>query len=76
MSHGNLRRGGNPSQFSPDGWTVVGRVNWPLRLPPKASNELSNPGKINKGRSTITFGPSSVFAGRKDGEGRGIEYVF
>ncbi|KAF8178669.1 hypothetical protein K438DRAFT_1681017 [Mycena galopus ATCC 62051] len=67
MSRGGSRRGGErdfPGP-GPDGWTNVAGSNTP-RPPPKAG-DLSNFGKIasNKGLP-MTFGPSSVFSGKKD----------
>ncbi|KAH7928676.1 hypothetical protein BV22DRAFT_1126335 [Leucogyrophana mollusca] len=62
MSRGGSRRGGDRNQeLGPDGWAVAGSVPRP---PPKAG-DLSNFGKINKA-APMTFGPSSVFAGKKD----------
>ncbi|KAH7909368.1 ARM repeat-containing protein [Hygrophoropsis aurantiaca] len=60
MSRGGSRRGGerNNPEFGPDGWAVAGQA----RPPPKAG-DLSNFGKINKA-APMTFGPSSVFAGK------------
>jgi len=66
MSRGGSRRGGDRSDYPPpgaDGWAVAGG-NGPVRPPPKAG-DLSNFGKITK-NATMTFGPSSVFAGKKD----------
>ncbi|TFK44920.1 hypothetical protein BDQ12DRAFT_708734 [Crucibulum laeve] len=65
MSRGGSRRGGDRSDFAqvgPDGWAVAGNSG-PPRPPPKAG-DLSNFGKISKG-APMTFGPSSVFAGKK-----------
>ncbi|KAJ7647733.1 hypothetical protein FB45DRAFT_1052162 [Roridomyces roridus] len=68
MSRGGSRRGADRGEFQgpgPDGWTVAAG-NTP-RPPPKAG-DLSNFGKIsstNKGLP-MTFGPSSVFSGKKD----------
>ena len=74
MSRGGSRRGGDRGQFDqqvgPDGWAVAGGANGPTRPPPKAG-DLSNFGKITKGNSPMTFGPGSVFAGKKDSKGRG-----
>jgi translation initiation factor 4G len=70
MSRGGSRRGGdrsefnNPQQVGPDGWAVAGSGSGP-RPPPKAG-DLSNFGKISK-TQPMTFGPSSVFAGKKGG---------
>ena len=63
MSRGGSRRGGERGepQVGPDGWAVAGSAS---RAPPKAG-DLSNFGKINK-TTSMTFGPSSVFAGKKD----------
>lgn len=65
MSRGGSRRGGDRGDFAqvgPDGWAVAG--SGPPRPPPKAG-DLSNFGKINK-TTPMTFGPSSVFAGKKE----------
>ena len=74
MSRGGSRRGGDRGQFDqqvgPDGWAVAGGANGPPRPPPKAG-DLSNFGKITKASAPMTFGPGSVFAGKKDGKGRG-----
>ena len=67
MSRGGSRRGGDRgdyTQIGPDGWAVAG--NGPPRPPPKAG-DLSKFGQISKS-STITFGPGSVFAGKKEGK--------
>lgn len=66
MSRGGSRRGGDRNDFAqpgPDGWAVAGGASGPPRPPPKAG-DLSNFGKISKGQP-MTFGPSSVFAGKK-----------
>lgn len=67
MSRGGSRRGGERGQFDQqvDGWAVAGGSSGPTRPPPKAG-DLSNFGKINKA-APMTFGPSSVFAGKKEG---------
>lgn len=67
MSRGGSRRGGDRgdyAQTNPDGWAVAG--NGAPRPPPKAG-DLSNFGKISKA-TPMTFGPSSVFAGKKEGK--------
>jgi translation initiation factor 4G len=68
MSRGGSRRGGERGQFDqqagPDGWAVAGGSTGPPRPPPKAG-DLSNFGKITKS-TPLTFGPSSVFAGKKE----------
>jgi translation initiation factor 4G len=73
MSRGGSRRGndrdGNYAQVGPDGWAVAGGSGAP-RPPPKAG-DLSNFGKINK-TAAMTFGPSSVFAGKKDAKRESI----
>jgi translation initiation factor 4G len=72
MSRGGSRRGGdrsgssNPQQVGPDGWAVA--ESGPPRPPPKAG-DLSNFGKISK-TQPMTFGPSSVFAGKKGAENK------
>lgn len=66
MSRGGSRRGGDRGdypQVGPDGWAVAGG-NGPPR-PPSKAGDLSNFGKINK-TTAMTFGPSSVFAGKKE----------
>ena len=74
MSRGGSRRGGdrsefnNPQQVGPDGWAVAGSGSGPPRPPPKAG-DLSNFGKISK-TQPMTFGPSSVFAGKKGAENK------
>jgi len=55
MTRGGSKRGGDRGEVGPDGWTATAS-----RPPPKAG-DLSNFGKISKA-STMTFGPSSVFA--------------
>ncbi|KAG6920218.1 hypothetical protein DXG01_004987 [Tephrocybe rancida] len=70
MSRGGSRRGGDRGdlpQVGPDGWAVAGG-NGPPRPPPKAG-DLSSFGKITK-NTTMTFGPSSVFAGKKGAENK------
>jgi translation initiation factor 4G len=71
MSRGGSKRGGERGQFDqqagPDGWAVAGGSTGPPRPPPKAG-DLTNFGKINKS-ATMTFGPSSVFAGKKENKG-------
>ena len=65
MSRGGSRRGGDRGgefpQPGPDGWAVAGGPP----KPPSKAGDLSNFGKINKS-IPMTFGPSSVFAGKKD----------
>jgi translation initiation factor 4G len=66
MSRGGSRRGGDRAAGGEqtqgaDGWSVAGGQPRP---PPKAG-DLSNFGKINKA-APMTFGPSSVFAGKKE----------
>ncbi|KAJ3737530.1 ARM repeat-containing protein [Lentinula guzmanii] len=63
MSRGGSRRGGerNDHQASADGWTVNGSIP---RSPAKVG-DLSRFGQISKGAS-ITFGPNSLFAGKKE----------
>ncbi|KAJ3511777.1 hypothetical protein NLJ89_g3905 [Agrocybe chaxingu] len=71
MSRGGSRRGGDRGDFpqvGPDGWAVAGSGSAP-RPPPKAG-DLSNFGKISKVGPPTTFGPSSVFAGKKGAEKR------
>ncbi|EIM85126.1 uncharacterized protein STEHIDRAFT_81994 [Stereum hirsutum FP-91666 SS1] len=68
MSRGGSRRGGDrgePQQIGPDGWAIA---SGPNRPPPKAG-DLSHFGKIAKS-TPMTFGPSSVFAGKKEAKGR------
>jgi translation initiation factor 4G len=72
MSRGGSRRGGDRGEFSqqvgPDGWAVAGNGSGLPRPPPKAG-DLSNFGKISKAQP-LTFGPSSVFAGKKGAENK------
>lgn len=72
MSRGGSRRGGDRSEYpqvGPDGWAVAGGGgSGPSRPPPKAG-DLSNFGKISKAQP-MTFGPSSVFAGKKGTESK------
>jgi translation initiation factor 4G len=76
MSRGGSRRGGDRGEFNnpqqqqvgPDGWAVAGGGSGPPRPPPKAG-DLSNFGKISK-TQPMTFGPSSVFAGKKGAESK------
>ncbi|KAM6502560.1 Armadillo-type fold [Amanita muscaria] len=60
MSRGGSRRGG-PRDDHPqaDGWSSVSR-------PPARAGDLSQFGRISKPQPPTTFGPSSVFAGKKD----------
>ncbi|KII95639.1 hypothetical protein PLICRDRAFT_48580 [Plicaturopsis crispa FD-325 SS-3] len=74
MSRGGSRRGNdrggggdNFQQVGPDGWAVAGGSGPPR--PPAKAGDLSQFGKINK-TQPMTFGPSSVFAGKKDAKGR------
>jgi translation initiation factor 4G len=66
MSRGRSQQGGDRgSDFahtSPDGWAVASGSGPPH--PPKAG-DLMNFSKITKA-TPMTFGPSSVFAGKKD----------
>jgi translation initiation factor 4G len=65
MSRGGSRRGGNRDAAEaphPEGWSVAGSTA-PARQPPKAG-DLSHFGKISKA-TPISFGPGSVFAGKK-----------
>ncbi|KAK7057730.1 ARM repeat-containing protein [Favolaschia claudopus] len=69
MSRGGSRRGADHAEFlGPyvNGWTNFASSNTP-RPPPKAG-DLSNFGKIGNDSKGLlmTFGPSSVFAGKKD----------
>ena len=71
MSRGGSRRGGDrgggpAGEPQADGWSVAGGST--PRLPPKAG-DLSNFGKINKS-GPVVMGPSSVWAGKKDGAKR------
>lgn len=49
-----------------DRWSVAGPT---VPRPPPKAGDLSNFGKINK-QQPMTFGPSSVFAGKKEGATR------
>jgi len=71
MSRGGSRRGGDrgggpTGEQQADGWSVAGGST--PRPPPKAG-DLSNFGKINKS-GPVVMGPSSVWAGKKDGAKR------
>ena len=71
MSRGGSRRGGDrgggpAGEQQVDGWSVAGGST--PRPPPKAG-DLSNFGKINKS-GPVVMGPSSVWAGKKDGPKR------
>jgi len=71
MSRGGSRRGGDrgggpAGEQQADGWSVAGGST--PRPPPKAG-DLSNFGKINKS-GPVVMGPSSVWAGKKDGAKR------
>jgi translation initiation factor 4G len=66
MSRGGDR--GEHPQTGPDGWAVAGGGSGPPRPPPKAG-DLSNFGKISKPQP-MTFGPSSIFAGKKGAESK------
>jgi translation initiation factor 4G len=71
MSRGGSRRGGDRGEFAqvgPDGWAVAGSGSGAPRPPPKVG-DLSNFGKISKGQP-MTFGPGSVFAGKKGTESK------
>ncbi|TRM69078.1 armadillo-type protein [Schizophyllum amplum] len=64
MSRGGSRRGGerrDSEHVGPDGWTVAGSAP----RPPAKAGDLSKFGSISK-PTQMTFGPSSVFAGKKD----------
>ncbi|KAJ4483157.1 hypothetical protein C8R41DRAFT_840759 [Lentinula lateritia] len=63
MSRTGSRRGGdrNDHQAGADGWTVTGNAP----RPPAKVGDLSKFGQISKG-APMTFGPSSVFAGKKE----------
>ncbi|KAJ6541573.1 armadillo-type protein [Mycena capillaripes] len=68
MSRGGSRRGADRGDFpGPDGWTNAASSGNTLRPPPKAG-DLSNFGKIGSKSKGLpmTFGPSSVFSGKKD----------
>lgn len=76
MSRGGSRRGADRGDFQgPDGWTNVASGNAPR--PPSKAGDLSNFGKINSTSKGIpmTFGPSSVFAGKKDNKRESISRV-
>ncbi|KAK7036415.1 hypothetical protein VNI00_011612 [Paramarasmius palmivorus] len=63
MSRSGSRRGGDRSEANavgPDGWAVAGGAP---RAPPKAG-DLSKFGQISNKGAPMTFGPSSVFAGK------------
>lgn len=63
MSRGGSRRGhdrDNTPQVGPDGWAVASNSR-----PNTKAGDLSGFGKINKSSGTMTFGPSSIFSGKK-----------
>ncbi|PPQ63016.1 hypothetical protein CVT24_005962 [Panaeolus cyanescens] len=64
MSRGGSRRGGDRGEFPPnaDGWAVAG--SGPSTRPPSKAGDLSKFGQISKNQP-LTFGPGSVFAGKK-----------
>ncbi|KAF8622721.1 hypothetical protein AX15_006812 [Amanita polypyramis BW_CC] len=63
MSRGGSRRGGNREDYpQADGWMVTGNAS---RANTRAG-DLSQFGRISKAQQVTTFGPSSVFAGKKD----------
>jgi translation initiation factor 4G len=70
MSRGSSRWVGERGQFDqqvcPDGWAVGGGGGPPR--PPSKAGDLSQFSKIKA--MPMTFGPSSVFAGKKDLKGR------
>lgn len=72
MSRGGSRWGGDRgsdfAQAGPDGWANAGGSGPPR--PPKAG-DLMNFGKIAK-PAAMTFGPRSVFAGKKDVKGESL----
>ena len=75
MSRGGSRRGGDRGDFNnsqqqvgPDGWAVAGSGSGPPCPPPKAG-DLSKFGQISK-IQPLTFGPSSVFVGKKGVENK------
>ncbi|KAH9944590.1 ARM repeat-containing protein [Amylocystis lapponica] len=71
MSRGGSRRGGDRgdhSQVGPDGWSVASSAA--LKPPPPTkAGDLTNFGKITK-RTSMSFGPSSVFQGKKGEKSR------
>lgn len=56
-------RGGGEHLPGVYGWSVAGNA---IPRPPSKAGDLTNFGKINKSQP-MTFGPSSVFAGKKQG---------
>ncbi|KAG5635953.1 hypothetical protein H0H81_009578 [Sphagnurus paluster] len=60
---GRRSDGGDYSQVVPDRWAFV-RETGPSR-PPSKDGDVTTFGKINKS-STVAFGPSSAFAGKKN----------
>ena len=56
------------ARVGPDGWPVAGSGYGAPRPPPKVG-DLSNFGKISKAQP-MTFGPSSIFAGKKGTESK------
>ena len=71
MSRGGSRRGGDRGEFAqvgPDGWAVAGSGSGAPR-PPLKVGDYSNFGRISKAQP-MTFGPGSVFAGKKGAESK------
>ena len=63
MSRGGSRRGGNREEHpQADGWAVAGGAS---RASTRAG-DLSQFGRISKAQPVTTFGPGSVFAGKKE----------
>ena len=56
------------ARVGPDGWPVAGSGHGAPRPPPKVG-DLSNFGRISKAQP-MTFGPSSIFAGKKGTESK------
>ncbi|KAJ7594902.1 hypothetical protein C8J56DRAFT_1123514 [Mycena floridula] len=69
MSRGGSKRGGDRGDYAnnPDGWAVAGNASSAPRPPPKAG-DLSKFGKLSNTTAPMTFGPASVFSGKKEGK--------
>src|SRR5258708_27341510 len=69
MSRGGSRRGGERTEFGPDGWSVAGS-NASSRPPQTKAGDLSKFGTFSSktGPAPATFGPSKAFS-KRDGKG-------
>src|SRR5258708_28718752 len=69
MAGGGSRRGGERTEFGPDGWSVAGS-NASSRPPQTKAGDLSKFGTFSSktGPAPATFGPSKAFS-KRDGKG-------